>query len=48
LSKDLVGINCPNEPGVWDDILIYWSALLSEVDEGKQVKAGNGHQEEST
>jgi hypothetical protein len=43
LSGELVWINGPYDPGIWNDIAISLNALLTELDEGKRVKADDGY-----
>jgi hypothetical protein len=43
LSGDLVWINGPYEPGIWNDIKIFRNALLSMLEEGEQVEADDGY-----
>ncbi len=47
LSGDLVWINGPYEPGIWNDLSIFRNALLSELDNGERVEADNGYRGES-
>lgn len=43
LSGDLVWINGPFEPGIWNDITIFRSSLLSHLDDGERVEADDGY-----
>ena len=47
LGGDLVWINGPYEPGIWNDISVFRNALLSELDEGERVEADDGYVGES-
>jgi hypothetical protein len=43
LHGDLVWINGPYEPGIWNDLMIFRNALLSELDDGERVEADDGY-----
>jgi hypothetical protein len=43
LTGELVWINGPFEPGIWNDISIFRSAILGELDEGERVEADDGY-----
>jgi hypothetical protein len=47
LSGELVWINGPYEPGIWNDIAIFRNALLTELDEGERVEADDGYRGEA-
>jgi hypothetical protein len=47
LSGDLVWVNGPFEPGIWNDLAIFRNALLTELDEGERVEADDGYRGES-
>jgi hypothetical protein len=47
LSGDLVWINGPHQPGIWNDLAIFRNALLTELDEGERVEADDGYRGES-
>ena len=40
-------MNGPFEPGIYNDIAIFRSALLTELDEGEQVEADDGYMGEA-
>jgi hypothetical protein len=40
-------INEPHEPGIWNDLVIFRNALLTELDEGERVEADDGYRGES-
>lgn len=43
LSGDLVWVNGPYEPGIWNDIKIFRNALLSMLGVGERVEADDGY-----
>ena len=43
LSGEIVWINGPFEPGIYNDISIFRSALLGELEEGERVEADDGY-----
>ena len=43
LTGEIVWINGPFEPGIWNDISIFRSALLGELEEGERVEADDGY-----
>lgn len=47
LTGDLVWINGPYEPGIWNDLSIFRNALLSELIEGERVEADDGYRGDS-
>jgi hypothetical protein len=47
LTGELVWINGPYEPGIWNDLVVFRNALLSELDEGERVEADDGNRGES-
>jgi hypothetical protein len=47
LTGELVWINGPYKPGIWNDIAIFRNALLSELDDGERVEADDGYRGES-
>lgn len=47
LSGELVWVNGPYEPGIWNDISIFRNALLSELDEGERGEADDGYRGEA-
>jgi hypothetical protein len=46
-TGDLVWINGPYEPGVWNDLQTFRNALLSELGNGERVEADDGYRGES-
>jgi hypothetical protein len=46
-SGELVWINGPYEPGIWNDIAIFRNALLTELDEGERGEADDGYRGEA-
>lgn len=47
LSGEIVWLNGPFEPGIWNDISIFRSALLGELEEGERVEADDGYSGEA-
>ena len=47
LSGECVWINGPFEPGMYNDIMIFCSALLGELEEGERVEADDGYNGEA-
>lgn len=47
LSGDLVWVNGPYEPGIWNDLAIFRNALLSELESGERVEADDGYRGDS-
>lgn len=43
LSGDLVWVNGPYEPGIWNDISIFRNSLLLHLDVGERVEADDGY-----
>ena len=43
IHGDLVWINGPYEPGIWNDLMIFRNSLLSHLDEGERVEADDGY-----
>jgi hypothetical protein len=47
VSGELVWINGPYEPGIWNDLAIFRNALLTELEEGERVEADDGYRGDS-
>lgn len=47
LSGVTVWINGPYEPGMWNDLMIFRNAMLSELEDGERVEADDGYRGES-
>ena len=47
LTGELVWINGPFEPGIYNDIAIFRSAIMGELEEGERVEADDGYIGES-
>lgn len=43
LTGECVWLNGPFQPGIWNDLLIFKSALLGELEEGERVEADDGY-----
>lgn len=43
IAGELVWINRPYEPGIWNDISMFCNTLISELDEGQRVEADDGY-----
>ena len=43
LSGEIVWLNGPYEPGVWNDLQIFRNSLLSHLEEGELVEADDGY-----
>lgn len=43
LTGELVWINGPFEPGIWNDVSIFRSCLLSMLEDGERVEADDGY-----
>jgi hypothetical protein len=47
IHGELVWVNGPYEPGMWNDLMIFRNSLLSELDEGERVEADDGYRGEA-
>ena len=47
LTGELVWVNGPFDPGMHNDISVFRSAIMGELDEGEQVEPNDGHAGES-
>ena len=43
MTGDIVWINGPYEPGMWNDLMIFQNALQSELGENERVEADDGY-----
>ena len=47
MTGELVWINGPYEPGIWNDLVVFRNALKTELDLGERVEADDGYRGES-
>ena len=47
ITGEIVWINGPYEPGIWNDLTIFRNALLSELGDGERVEADDGYRGEA-
>ena len=43
LTGDIVWINGPYEPGVWNDIAIFRDGIMHHLEDGERVEADDGY-----
>ena len=43
LTGDIVWINGPYEPGVWNDIAIFRAGIMHHLEDGERVEADDGY-----